>query len=72
MTNELLTPAEARAKLTKLLAKAEAIVTQLQTAKRQYHADSSKITVSIPTLLKEKRELDGRIIALRQYVEGSN
>ncbi len=67
--NELLTPEEAREKSAQLQTRLDEIVAHVQAAKRQYHADRT-IPTDIPVLLKEKRELHGRIVALRQYTEG--
>ena len=67
--NELLTPDEAREKSAQLQSRVAEIVAHVQAAKRQYHAKKT-IPTDIPVLLKEKRELHGRIVALRQYVRG--
>ena len=69
MTNEILTPEEAQAKIDELQARVDELNAYLRNAKRDYHKNRT-IAVSLPELLAEKREAHGRIVALRQYVEG--
>ena len=68
MNAEVMTPEEARQKTAQLQARVDEITAYMQNAKREYHAKRT-IASAIPALLKEKRELHGRIVALRQYVE---
>lgn len=69
MINELLTPEEAQAKIDILQARVEDIASFLRNAKREYHAKRT-IFSTVPALLKEKRAAHGRIVVLREYLEG--